>query len=76
MTTRQTTDMKLCKAQITKAISSGELLGLSLSKLAGPLLKVAVSLVKNVLVPLEITSAVSAIGAGSQKKYIVQEEQR
>ena len=38
-----------------------------MSKLAGPLMKVAVPLVKNVLAPLGITAAMSAID-GSTKK--------
>ena len=39
-----------------------------LSKLAGPLMKVAVPLAKNILAPLGITAAASAIDAGIQKK--------
>ena len=35
------TDLKLSKAQIKKMIQSGEFLGKLLSKLAGPLMKVA-----------------------------------
>ena len=61
------TDLKLFKAQISKIIQSGGFLGSSLSKLAGPLLKVALPLAKNVLAPLGITAA-SAIDAGIQKK--------
>ena len=37
------TDLKLSKAQISKIIQSGRFLGSLLSKLAGPLMKVAVS---------------------------------
>ena len=62
------TDIKLCKAQISKIIQSGGFLGSLLSKLAGSLMKVAVPLVKNVLAPLGITVAASAIDAGIQKK--------
>ena len=62
------TDIKLSKAQITKIIQSGGFLGSSLSKLAGPLMKVAVPLAKNILVPLGITAAASAIDAVIQKK--------
>ena len=62
------TDLKLSKAQISKIIQSGGLLGLLLSKLAGPLMKVAIPLAKNVLAPLGITAAASAIDAGIQKK--------
>ena len=62
------TDIKLSKAQITKIIQSGGFLGSLLSKLAGPLMKVAVPLAKNILAPLGITAAASAIDAGIQKK--------
>ena len=64
------TDIKLSKAQITKIIQSGGFLGSLLSKLAGPLMKVAVPLAKNILAPLGITAAASAIDAGIQKKYM------
>ena len=62
------TDIKLSKAQISKIIQSGGFLGSLLSKLAGPLMKVAVPLAKNILAPLGITVAPSAIDAGIQKK--------
>ena len=62
------TDLKLSKAQISKIIQSGGFLGSLLSKLAGPLMKVAIPLAKNVLAPLGITAAASAIDAGIQKK--------
>ena len=80
LTTRQTiklrnafnnnmsTDLALSKAQISKIIQSGGFLGSLLSKLAGPLMKVAIPLAKNVLAPLGITAAASAIDAGIQKK--------
>ena len=61
-------DLKLSKAQISKIIQSGGFLGSLLSKLAGPLMKVAIPLAKNVLAPLGITAAASAIDAGIQKK--------
>ena len=51
------TDLKLSKAQISKIIQSGGFLGSLLSKLAGPLMKVAVPLAKNILAPLGITAA-------------------
>ena len=57
-------DTKFFRAQISKIAQSGGFLGSLLSKLAGPLLKVAVPLAKNILVPLGITSAASAIDAG------------
>ena len=62
------TYLKLSKAQISKIIQCGELLGSLLSKLAGPLIKIAVPLVKTVLAPLGITAAASTIDAGIQKK--------
>ena len=57
LTTRQTkltnafnnnmsTDLKLSRAQISKKIQSGGFLGSLLSKLAGPLMKVAIPLAK------------------------------
>ena len=58
------TDLTL---QISKIIQSGGFLGSLLSKLAGPLMKVAVPLAKNILAPLGITAAASAIDAGIQK---------
>ena len=61
-------DIKLSKAQIIKIIQSGGFLGSLLSKLADPLMKVAVPLAKNILAPLGVTAAVSAIDAGIQKK--------
>ena len=62
------TDLKLSKAQISNIIQSGWFLGSLLSKLAGPLMKVENLLAKNVLAPLGITAAASAIHAGIQKK--------
>ena len=62
------TDLELSKAQISKIIQSGGFLGSLLSKLAGPLMKVAIPLAKNVLAPLGITAAASVIDAGIQKK--------
>ena len=61
------TDLKLSKAQISKIIQSGAFLGSLLSKLTGPLMKVAIPLAKNVLASLGITAAASAIEAGFQK---------
>ena len=62
------TDLTLSNAQISKIIQSGGFLGSLLSKLAGSLMKVAVKKKKNILVPLGITVAASAIDAGIQKK--------
>ena len=62
--------------QTSKIIQSGGFLGSLLSKLAGPLMKVAIPLAKNTLAPLGITAATSAIDAGIQeKKYMVLEQQ-
>ena len=62
------TDLKFSKAQISKIIQSGGFLWSLLSKLVGPLMKVAIPLAKNVLAPLRITAAASTIDAGIQKK--------
>ena len=62
------TDIKLSKAQIKKIIQSGGFLGKLLSKLVGPLMKVALPLAKNVLAPLGLTAAMSAIDGSIQKK--------
>ena len=62
------TDVKSSKAQIKKLIQSGGFLGKLLSKLAGPLMKVAMPLAKNVLAPLGLAAAVSAITGSIQKK--------
>ena len=61
-------DIKLSKAQIKKLIQSGGFLGKLLSKLEGPLMKVATPLAKNVLAPLGLTATMSAIDGSIQKK--------
>ena len=43
------TDLKLSKAHISKIIQSGGFLGSLVSKLAGPLMKLAIPLAKNIL---------------------------
>ena len=58
------TDLKFSKAQICKRIQSGGFLWSLLSILAGPLMKIAITLAKNVLAPLGITAASSAIDIG------------
>ena len=80
LTTRQSTKLrnainnnmntyiKFSKAQLKKLIQSGGFLGKLLSKIAGPLMKVAMPLAKNVLAPLGLTAAMSAIDGGIQKK--------
>ena len=67
------TDIKLSKAQIKKLIQSGGFLGKLLSKLPGPLMKVAMPLAKNVLAPLGLIAAMSAIDGSIQKKFMVRE---
>ena len=62
------TDLKLSKAEVSKIIQSGRFLGSWISKLTGPLMKVATSLAKNALAPLGMTAAASAIDAGIFKK--------
>ena len=62
------TDLKLSKAHISKIIQSGGFLRSLWIKLTGSIMKVAVPLAKNILAPLGITAAASAIDAGIQKK--------
>ena len=66
------TDLTLTKANISKIVQSGGFLGSFLSKLADPLMKVAVPLAKNILALLGMTAAASTIDAGIQIKYMVQ----
>ena len=69
------TDIKLSKAQISKIIQSGGFLGLLFSKLAGPMMKVALHFAKHILAPLRITAAASAIDEEFKKIYPVQGQQ-
>ena len=62
------TDLRISEAQISKIIQSRRFLGSLLTKLASPLIKVAIPLAKNVLATLGITAATSAINAGIQMK--------
>ena len=88
LTTRQTTklrnaiennmstDIKLSKAQLSKIFQSGRFLGSLLSKIAGPLMKVAAPLAKTLPAPLGITAAASAGRMQEfKRKYMVLEEQ-
>ena len=67
------TDVKLSKAQIKKLIQSGGFLDKLLSKLAGPFMKVALPLAKNLLAPLGLTAVMSAIDGSIQKRYMARE---
>ena len=77
-------DIKLSKTQIKKKIQSGGFLGKLLSKLASPLMKVALPLAKNALAPLGLTAAMSESiqkkihGSGATKgagaKLIIEQE--
>ena len=69
------TDIKLSKTQLSKMIQSGGFLGNLLGKLAVPLMKVVVPLAKNVLAPLGISAAMSAIDGSIKKRCLVQEQQ-
>ena len=66
------TDIKLSKAEISKIIQSGGILGSSLSKFSGPLTKVAVPLAKTILVPLGITAVASPIDAKTKKNMVLE----
>ena len=65
------TDIKLSKTQLSKMIQSGGFLGNLLGKLAGPLMKVAMPLAKNVLAPLVLSATMSVIDGSIKKKMIV-----
>ena len=60
-------DIKLSKKQIKTLIQSGRFSGLLLGKLAGPLMKVSMPLAKDILTPLGLTAAMSAIDGSMQK---------
>ena len=63
-------DIKLSKTQLSKMIQSGGFLG----NLLGKLMKVAMPLAKNVLAPLGISAAMSAIDGSIKKRCLVQEQ--
>ena len=67
---RMSTDSKLSRARICNILQSGGFLGSLLSKLAGPLIKVPIPLAKNLLAPLGLTAAASAMDAEIQKKML------
>ena len=62
------TDVKFSKSQLLKMSQSGGFLGNLLSKLAGPLMKEAMPLAKNVLAPLRLSAAMSVIDGSIKKK--------
>ena len=63
-------DIKLSETQLSKMIQSRQFLGNLLGKLAGPLTKVAMPLAKNVLAPLGLSAAMSAIDGSIKKKML------
>ena len=63
-------DIKLSKTQLSKMIQSGGFLGNVFGKLAGLLMKVAMSLAKNVLAPLGLSAAISAIDGSIKKRML------
>ena len=63
-------DVKFSKTQLLKMMQSRGFLGNLLIRLAGPLMKVAMPLAKNVLEPLGLTAAMSAIDGSIKKKMI------
>ena len=69
-------DIKLSKTQLSKMMQSGGFLGNLLGKLAGLLMTLAMPLAKNVLAPLGLSAAMSAIdGSIEKKRCLVQEQQ-
>ena len=67
--------IKLSKTQLSKMIQSGGFLGYLLGKLVGPLMQVAIPLAKNVLAPLGLSAAMSAIDGRLKKRCLVLERQ-
>ena len=65
------TDVKFSKTQLLRMSQSGGFLGNLLSKL----MKVAMPLTKNVLAPLGLTAAMSAIDGSIKKRCLVLEQQ-
>ena len=63
-------DVIFSKTQLLKMLQSGGFLGNLLNKLAGPLMKVALPLAKNVLAPLGLTAAMSAIDGSIKKRML------
>ena len=63
----------MSEAQISKIIQSVGFLDSLLSKLAGPLMKVAVPLAENILAPLGRTAPASAVSQEFKRKYVVLE---
>ena len=63
-------DVKFSKSQLLKMSQSGGSLRNLLSKLTGPLMKVAMPLAKNVLAPFGLTAAMSAIDGSIKKKML------
>ena len=63
-------DIRLSKTHLSKMTQSGGFLGNLLGKLAGPLMKVAMQLAKNVLAPLGLSAAMSAIDGSIKKKML------
>ena len=61
-------EIKLSKTQLSKMTQSGGFLGNLSGKLAGPLMKVVIPLAKNVLAPLVLSAAMSAIDGSIKKK--------
>ena len=63
-------NIKLSKTQLSKMIQSGGFLENLLGKLAGPLMKVAMALAKNVLAQLGLSAAMSTIDGSIKKKML------
>ena len=68
-------DIKLSKIQINKILKGGENLGKFLMGFLPNLIKPAISLGKDILVPLELSAAMSVTDAEIQKKLMVPKQQ-
>ena len=68
-TNKTLADTKFSKVQWPKIIQLAGFLGALLGKFAGPLMRVAVPLAKNVLVALATITSASAIDSAIQRKF-------
>ena len=68
-------DISIQKTQISKIIYSGGFFGSLFRRLLGPLMKAALPLSKNVLIPLGMTAAVLSIDAKIQRTFLFPEQQ-
>ena len=65
---KMTFDIEISKAQLFKVFPSGKVFGALLGKLAGPLIKIDISLAKNISAPLATMALALSIHGAIQRK--------